>query len=142
VILADGNSDLVGQIQALTNGGADYSFDTTGVPAVVVAAIECLRLTGSCGLVGVGSAPIELGPGALFGRTVSGILEGGAVPQLFIPQLIDHWLAGRFPFDRLITTYDLASIDEAEQASVDGDVIKPVLLPSEWEPSASAPRVG
>jgi hypothetical protein len=34
------------------------------------------------------------------------------------------------PFEKLIETYDLAAVDEAEEASVSGKVVKPVLLPS------------
>ncbi len=51
-------------------------------------------------------------------------------PQVFIPQLIDYWMSGRFPFDRLARTYPLTAINEAEQASLDGEVVKPVLVPS------------
>jgi aryl-alcohol dehydrogenase len=34
-----------------------------------------------------------------------------------------------FPFDKLIKTFRLDEINEAERASADGSVIKPVLLP-------------
>jgi aryl-alcohol dehydrogenase len=67
---------------------------------------------------------------ALVGKTVSGILEGGAIPQEVIPRLISLWQEGRFPFDRLIKTFPLADINLAEKASLAGDVIKPVLLPA------------
>jgi aryl-alcohol dehydrogenase len=71
-----------------------------------------------------------LDPFALtIGRNVMGIFEGDAVPQVFIPRLIDLWRQGRFPFDRLIETFPLDRINEAEQASAAGDVVKPVLLP-------------
>jgi aryl-alcohol dehydrogenase len=63
------------------------------------------------------------------GRTLIGILEGDAVPQRFIPQMIALWRQGRFPFDRLIGKFPLAKIDDAEHASLAGDVVKPVLLP-------------
>jgi hypothetical protein len=79
--------------------------DTTGAPAVITAAIRGPRLTGSCGLVGSGASEVRLDPGALLGKTVMGIFEGNAVPQQFIPQLIELWQAGRFPFDRLIETF-------------------------------------
>ena len=61
--------------------------------------------------------------------TVVGIFEGNADPKQFIPRMIELWQEGRFPFDRLIETFTLSQIDEAEQASLDGSVIKPVLLP-------------
>ena len=51
------------------------------------------------------------------------------MPQVFIPQLFALWRQGRFPFDRLITTFSLAAINDAEQASLSGAVVKPVLLP-------------
>ena len=38
---------------------------------------------------------------------------------------------GRFPFDRLLETFSLADIDLAEEASLSGKVIKPVLLMGE-----------
>ena len=61
-------------------------------------------------------------------RHVLGILEGDAVPQVFIPELIALWRQGRFPFDRLIGTFAFEDIDRAEQSSLSGEVIKPVLL--------------
>lgn len=36
------------------------------------------------------------------GRRTIGIREGDAVPQQFIPYLIELYLAGEFPFDRLV----------------------------------------
>lgn len=111
-------------------GQVDYSFDTTGVPAVVRTAVGVLRPLGACGLVGAGGGEITLDPVSLAGRTVRYILEGDAVPQLFIPRLIDLWREGRFPFDRLIRTYPLTAINEAERDSLNGSTIKPVLTPA------------
>lgn len=122
--------DLLGSIQEIAGGGVQYTVDTTGVPAVIGTAIAALRPTGTCGLVGVPQGGLTLDPGVLsVGRNVMGILEGDAVPQVFIPQLIALWRQGRFPFDKLIKTFPLAAINEAEQASLAGDVVKPVLLP-------------
>ena len=65
----------------------------------------------------------------LFGRTVRGILAGDSIPDLFIPRLIDLYLAGRFPFDRLITFYPLREINQAADDSLRGRVVKLVLRP-------------
>jgi aryl-alcohol dehydrogenase len=111
-------------------GPVDYSFDTTAVPSVVSTAIAVLRPGGACGLVGAGGGEITLRPETLAGRTVRYILEGDAVPQRFIPQLIRLWQQGRFPFDRLIRTYRLAQINDAERDSAGGTTIKPVLVPN------------
>jgi aryl-alcohol dehydrogenase len=123
--------DLAEQLIALTGDGVQYAFDTTGVPAVVLTAINALRQTGVCGLVGVQTAPLTIENNLLAaGRSVMGILEGDAVPHVFIPQLIDLWRQGRFPFDRLVQTFPFADIDRAERASLSGEVVKPVLIPA------------
>ncbi|MFC7582359.1 hypothetical protein ACFQYP_00100 [Nonomuraea antimicrobica] len=57
------------------------------------------------------------------------ILEGDAVPQQFIPRLIELWRQGRFPFERLIRTYPLDDVNAAERDSAEGVTVKPVLLP-------------
>jgi aryl-alcohol dehydrogenase len=120
--------DVVPQIQELT-GGADFAFDTTGNPAVIAGAVAALRMTGHCGLVGIQSEPLVLDPAAIIGKTVSGILVGGADPHVVIPELIGLWRQGRFPFERLIKTFPLGAIDAAEEASRSGQVVKPVLIP-------------
>ncbi|MFI0355210.1 NAD(P)-dependent alcohol dehydrogenase [Actinomadura sp. 9N407] len=118
------------RIRDLTGEGVQYSFDTTAVPEVVSTAVACLRTTGVCGLAGVGQQEYRLDPSLLLlGRTVKGIIEGDAVPQTFIPVMIDLWRAGRFPFDRLIETYPLDQINEAEADTLAGKTVKPVLLP-------------
>jgi aryl-alcohol dehydrogenase len=127
----DGSAaDVVGQILTATAGGADYTFDTTGNVAVIANALAALRMAGHCGLVGIQSEPLVLDPIALVGKTVSGILEGGAVPQALIPHLLALWRDGKFPFDRLIQTFPLEDINLAEKASLEGTVVKPVLLPA------------
>jgi aryl-alcohol dehydrogenase len=111
-------------------GVMDYALDTTGVPDVIGLAVASLRLGGVCGLVGAGGGPITLTPEALVGRSVRFILEGDAVPQLFIPKMIRLWQQGRFPFDRLIRTYSLDEINQAERDAVSGVTVKPVLVQS------------
>jgi aryl-alcohol dehydrogenase len=124
-----GADDLVAQVQALTGGGAHYAIDTTGVPAVMLNALGVLRLGGLVGFVGVQMGDLVLDGAALIGKTAIGILEGNTDPHTFIPRMIELWQAGRFPFDRLIEEFPLSAINEAEQASLSGRVIKPVLRP-------------
>jgi aryl-alcohol dehydrogenase len=122
--------DLAARIRSVTGGGVNYSFETTGVPSVINAAIDSLQIRGFCGLVGIGTADVTIKPQALgHGRAVSYLLEGNAVPQLFISKLVEFWRAGRFPFDRLISTYKLSQANEAEADALAGRVVKPVLLP-------------
>ena len=134
-----GSGDPVEAIRALTGGeGVQYSLECTGLAKVVRQAVDSLRLTGVCGVIGVAPLGTEFTldmNGILFGRTVRGIIEGDSVPDIFIPQLVDLWRQGRFPFDRLVRLYPLAEVEEAVQASERGDVLKAILLP---DPSVRA----
>jgi aryl-alcohol dehydrogenase len=53
------------------------------------------------------------------------------VPQQFIPQLVALYQQGRFPFDKLVTHYPLAEINQAARDSTAGGTLKPVLRVSE-----------
>ena len=122
--------DATVEALAAIAGPAHYSFETTGVPSVITDAVNVLRARGVCGLIGVPTGPASIDVAAIKrGRTVMPIVEGDAVPQVLIPRLIELWRAGRFPFDRMIKTFDLSDINNAERAAASGEVIKPVLLP-------------
>jgi aryl-alcohol dehydrogenase len=56
------------------------------------------------------------------------VIEGDAVPQSFIPLLVELYEAGRFPFDRLIKRYPFDRINEAFADSAAGLTIKPVVV--------------
>ena len=119
--------DLLEQLVAITGGGAHHAVDTTGVPAVSRSAMASLRLGGEGVLVGAQVDDLVLDTLAVVGKTAHWVLEGNADPKVFIPQLLELWQAGRFPFDRLIEEFPFAEIDAAEQASLSGRVVKPVL---------------
>ena len=121
--------DVTEQVMAISNGGVNYSFDTTGLPKVIAGALTATRFTGKCGLVGVQQGNLELESMMVVGKTILGILEGSCDPQEFIPRMISLWQAGRFPFDRLIEKFPMSKINEAEQSSLAGGTIKPVLIP-------------
>ena len=92
--------------------------------------MESLQIPGTCGLIGAAALGTEVTfemSSILFGRTIQGIMQGDCVPDVFVPQLINFWRQGLFPFDRLIKFYALDDINEAVRASESGDVIKPVV---------------
>lgn len=128
-VLRGDDPDLVAEVVDVSGGGVQYAFDTTGVPSVVLSALAATRMTGKVGMVGVQQGDLQLDATAVIGKTLMGILEGGADPQTFIPRMISLWQEGRFPFDRLIEKFPLAEVNEAEHASLSGRVIKPVLVP-------------
>jgi aryl-alcohol dehydrogenase len=122
-------ADVAAQIMAAVGGGVQYAFDTTGIPAVIITALQATRMTGKVGLVGVQQGDLVLDSTTMLGKTILNILEGSVDPQVFIPRMIQLWQDGQFPFDRLIEEFPLAQINEAEQSSLSGGVIKPVLRP-------------
>jgi aryl-alcohol dehydrogenase len=130
------NDDPVRAVLGICGDGAQYSLECTGLPRVARQAVDCLRLTGTCGIIGVSPLGTEVSldmNGLLFGRTVRGIIEGDSVPQIFIPQLVDLFHAGRFGFDRLVTFYEFNQINDAVRDSESGKVLKAVLRTIERE---------
>jgi aryl-alcohol dehydrogenase len=127
-----GESDALEQIHQITDDGVNYSLECSGLPKVLRLAVDSMNNTGTCGLVGAAPPETECNidmNSIMFGRTLKGIIEGDSVPDIFIPQLIELYSQGRFPFDRLITFYDLADIESAVQDMEQGKVIKPVVKP-------------
>jgi aryl-alcohol dehydrogenase len=118
-------------IRALCPQGLGYAFDTTGRNAVIEAGFGLLAPMGVLGIVGA-SDPADMlcfNEAAFMagGRTVKGILGGDSDIQTFLPELIEHHLAGRFPYDRLIHYFPFEAIDAAFHAGESGEVVKPVL---------------
>ena len=126
--------DLAAAIREIVPDGVDFAFDTTGVVPVIEAGLAALGSHGALGLVGVPKQPeaaISVSISALMtpGHRIIGIIEGDSDQQTFIPELLAHHAAGRFPFNRLIQTFPLAEINEAIAAQARGECIKVVLIP-------------
>lgn len=132
-VINGGGGDVPEQIRTLTGGeGVQQSLECTGLPTVVRQAVDSLRLTGTCGVIGVSPLGTEVTldmNGILFGRTVRGIIEGDSIPDIFIPRLIELWRQDRFPFDKLVRFFPMAEIEAAAHASESGEVLKAILLP-------------
>ncbi|MGA2006903.1 MAG: NAD(P)-dependent alcohol dehydrogenase [Solirubrobacteraceae bacterium] len=125
------SSDPVEEIRALTGRGVDFALETTGVPAVLRSAVDCLAPLGTACVIGAPrhGAEVALDVNTILtgGRSVRGVVEGDSVPQLFIPALVRYWEQGRFPVERLITFYDFDAIEQAAADAQAGRAIKPVL---------------
>lgn len=121
--------DVVAAIKDITRGGAHYAIDTTGVPAIIKKALACLRFMGSAVVLGVaGDMTINVMDELMAeAKSLIGVVEGDSMPKVFIPQLLEYYRMGRFPFDRLVTYYDFADINQAFEDSHHGKVIKAVL---------------
>lgn len=127
-VLDGHDPELARKLVSITGAGADYTFDTTGVPSVMGVAIDCLAILGTFGHCAARDnasfSPLSM----MRGNTIRGVVEGDSDPQLHVPELLGLWKQGRFPVDRLVRHYPFAKINEAVEDAVRGDVIKPVLL--------------
>jgi len=131
------DADAVAQIKQITGIGADYVVEAAGVPDVIVQSIRACRRLGEVALLGVGrtDAPLPLVVGDLrTGAMIRSVIEGDSVPDVCIPQLIEFYRQGRFPFDRLIKFYDLEQINDAAHDAETGRTIKPVIRMPQVKP--------
>ncbi|MBT0772454.1 NAD(P)-dependent alcohol dehydrogenase [Kineosporia sp. J2-2] len=124
-----GSTDAAAALRDIAPGGLDFAIDTTGHEKVLRTAVEALGPLGRAGVIGIGpseSMSFEW-RSVLNGRSITGIIAGGSVPQTFLPQLLALHAAGRFPVDPLITYFPFDGIGEAIGAVRSGDVTKAVL---------------
>jgi S-(hydroxymethyl)glutathione dehydrogenase/alcohol dehydrogenase len=131
--LDPGSDDVVSFMQGLTNGrGADAAIDSAGVPGVLAQAYAAVRRGGT--VVGVGLPPedamAEL-PASDLAReekVVTGSFYGSCSPQVDMPIVLDLYMDGQLPLDRLISrTYPLEEINDAFAAMNAGEVARAVI---------------
>jgi aryl-alcohol dehydrogenase len=129
-VIDPNTEEPVERIREITGGGARYSVDCLGLPVIVRQALECLQSPGTCvsvGFQGVNNQlTIDQGH-LLFGRSLVGVIEGDSVPGEYIPRMIALHQQGKFPFDKLITTFPFEQINDAIEAAHHGKVVKSVL---------------
>ena len=106
--------EMVAAIAALTDGGADFSFDATGNTDVMRTALEsCHRGWGTSIIIGVAEAGKEIStrPFQLVtGRNWRGTAFGGAKGRSDVPKIVDLYMDGQIAIDPMIT--HLLSLDE------------------------------
>ncbi len=124
------SADLVAEVLEHTGGGATHALDTTGRADAIGQALESLARTGHLVLVGLGMPDLVVPGAALMsgGRSITGSIEGDAVPREFIPLLAQMYRDGILPLDRIVTNYAFDDINHAIADMRTGDVIKPVLV--------------
>ncbi|VEA72555.1 Aryl-alcohol dehydrogenase [Serratia rubidaea] len=96
--------------------------DTTGEHGLIQAAWQRLRRGGTLALL-TGGGVVKFS----HDRRILSVIQGDAVPQQFIPYLIEQWRNGRFPFERLLRFYPFTAINQALAAAQRGEAIKAVI---------------
>ena len=130
-VIKSKDSDPVSAIREITGGGVNFALESTGRPAVLRQAVDALGSRGALGVVGAPAlgttAEFDVNDLLLGGKTIRGIVEGDSVPQKFIPELVNLYLQGRFPFDRLVKFYNFDEINQAAADSEQGITLKPII---------------
>ena len=125
--------DLVQHLVALTDGGADYTFDCTGNTTVMRQALEaCHRGWGESIIIGVAEAGKEIAtrPFQLVtGRVWRGTAFGGARGRTDVPKIVDWYMGGKIQIDPMIThVLPLERINEAFDLMHRGESIRSVIV--------------
>ncbi|BDZ46132.1 NAD(P)-dependent alcohol dehydrogenase [Naasia aerilata] len=125
----DGRTEDIRElVRVLTPAGADAVIDTTAVPSVIERSLEALRLGGTLAMIATGRGDDSVRLSKMVGKHVVGVVQGDSVPSQSIPQIIAMQQSGRFPLEKLVTTYPFDDIATAIDDMEAGAAIKPVLL--------------
>ena len=127
------SGDIVPHLVALTDGGADYTFDCTGNTTVMRQALEaCPRGWGTSIIIGVAEAGKEIAtrPFQLVtGRVWKGSAFGGARGRTDVPKIVDWYMDGKIEIDPMIThTLKLEEINQGFELMHAGTSIRSVVV--------------
>jgi len=125
--------ETVAAVLALTDGGADYTFDCTGNTEVMRTALEaCHRGWGTSIIIGVAEAGKEIAtrPFQLVtGRNWRGTAFGGAKGRTDVPKIVDWYMNGKIQIDPMIThVLTLEEINKGFDLMHAGESIRSVVV--------------
>src|SRR3569623_258722 len=135
IILAKGKSrdEIIAEVLALTDGGADFTFDATGNTEVMRTALEAWhRGWGTSIILGVAEAGKEIAtrPFQLVtGRNWRGTAFGGAKGRTDVPKIVDWYMDGKIQIDPMIThVLKLEDINKGFDLMHAGESIRSVVV--------------
>jgi len=125
--------DIVTKVVAMTDGGADYTFDCTGNTEVMRTALECChRGWGTSVIIVVVEAGKEIAtrPFQLVtGRNWRGTAFGGAKGRTDVPKIVDWYMDGKIQIDPMIThVLSLEEINKGFDLMHAGESIRSVVV--------------
>jgi S-(hydroxymethyl)glutathione dehydrogenase / alcohol dehydrogenase len=132
IVNSQNEKDPVKAVQALTSGrGADFVFVTVGNLDALRQGFSMARPRGMIVVIGLmmgtlaSITPFEL----LSEKTLTGSGGGSLNTSVDIPNLVSLYLSGRLKLDELISgRYPLDKINEAVQSSMQGNVIRNLIM--------------
>jgi NDMA-dependent alcohol dehydrogenase len=128
------SNDLIAALGELTDGrGADVALDTAGAPGVVAQAYAAVRRGGTVVAVGLPdeglTADLPASDLPREEKVVTGSFYGSCNPPVDMPKVLDLYMDGRLPLDRLVTRrYPLDEINDAFAAMTAGEVARAVIV--------------
>lgn len=122
-------NDVAAAIKEIVPNGPDYAVDSTGYTPLIKSQLASLKPGGKLYLIGI-TGPLDLTGMDIMGESkqVIGLIEGDAVPQLFINKLVSYYQQGKFPIDKLMKFYQFKDIKQAFNDFENGKVVKPVII--------------
>jgi Zn-dependent alcohol dehydrogenase len=138
-----GREDVVGMIQALTDGrGADYVLVTVGAKAAVEQGPALLRRGGTIVIVGMPASGVTatIDPGAIAhsGQRILGSKMGSTRIAVDVPRLVELYREGTLKLDELISgRYPLEEINDAIASAQAGEAFRNVIV---FGPGVDGPR--
>lgn len=130
-IHASAVQDVPAEIRQITGGGADAAIEATGNTKVLEQAVFSTAARGQVVAVGAPAFGTTAAVDVNFimpGRRVQGITLGDSETETLIPAIVALMEAGRFPVEKLISTYKLEDVNLAADDMKAGLAIKPVLV--------------
>ncbi|CZR48063.1 uncharacterized protein FPRO_12673 [Fusarium proliferatum ET1] len=126
-------ANLGDEVRKITGGsGSTITVDATGVMPLIQQGLDFTANQGKMILLGV--APMTAGleisavPFMVTGKQLMGSMEGGVLPEDYIPRMIRWFQKGQFPIERLIKFYPVGDFEKAIHDMENGSTIKPVLI--------------
>lgn len=130
--------DAVEQVRALTNGGADFTFDAIGVKQTMEQIMPAARpgqvggrSGGTAVLVGVPQSTAELNMADMLinEKTYKGSIGGSCKPDRDFPMFLEWFKQGKLDLNALVTRrYRLDQINEATGALQRGEIAGRAIL--------------
>ena len=127
------SGDLVGHLNELTRGGADFTFEAIGNVKLMRQAFEATRYSwGVCTIIGLAGNNdlLEIPPYSLLtGRKVQGSPMGNVKGRSQIPMLVDWMMEGKINVRDLVTEHlPLERVEEGYAAMKRGEGIRSILM--------------
>ena len=135
--------DLAAEVLRITDGaGVHVVLDTAGVHGLARQSYDCLRNGSKLLQVGLAKPEdkwdISMPAHMNSGKQIIGCVQGNAIPQEYIPKMIEWFKAGDLPLQNLVTLYEVSKFEQAIEDMRKGNATKPILV---WPKEPSSARL-